>query len=164
MHTCIHAYMHTYIYTCVHMYMRTCVRAYVPQTLFSATFWHGAAPTPTYSANPGTCSANPEHMQRQPYMQRQSQLFLGLALYVGVGTACAANDGKRSSGRCVLYEDCFSEKMLELERGPGGTGAHNSTAFGGFADFIGGPKSMAGATFSSLLRKIRILDALKHNK
>ena len=62
--------------------------------------------------------------------------------------------------RWTLYEDCFSERMLELGGGPG-RGELKIGPDRRDADFCGGCKSMAGAVFSSLLRKNSILDVLK---
>ena len=62
--------------------------------------------------------------------------------------------------RWTLYWDCFSERMLELGGGPGGGVLKIRPGRRG-ADFFGGSKSMAGAMFSSLLRKNSILDVLK---
>ena len=62
--------------------------------------------------------------------------------------------------RWTLYEDCFSERMLELGGGPGGGGLKIGPG-GRDADFFGCSKSMAGAAFSSLVRKIRFPDVFK---
>ena len=50
--------------------------------------------------------------------------------------------------------------MLELGGGPGG-GELKIGPDGRDADFFGCSKSMAGAVFSSLFRKIRIFDVFK---
>ena len=54
----------------------------------------------------------------------------------------------------------LGENVLELGGGPGG-GELKIRPDRRDADFFGGSKSVAGAVFSSLLRKDRILDVFK---
>ena len=63
--------------------------------------------------------------------------------------------------RWTLYRDCFSERISWNWEGVQGGGSSKFDRIARDTDFFGGFKSMAGAAFSLLLRKIRILDVLK---